>query len=221
MFDSFRPTAGFTVPPSLETHAAPETPRRDHLIGGAITTFRAGQQIYAEGDHSGPLFQVAYGMVRIYRVLSDGRRQICAFQLPGEIFGLERDGERRFFANAIVKTGLQALRRRADLDPPRELLEMALSMLGRAQDHALTLGCQSAVGRVSAFILEMAERQHSAGDGIVALPMTRADIGDYLGLTIESVSRSLSKLRAAGVIRMPHSHRLDIARRDALKTFCE
>lgn len=195
-------------------------PLSDGLIRSSVINFAAGQQIYAEGDDAGPLYQVVYGMVRIYRVLSDGRRQICAFHLPGEVFGLEQEGERRFYADAVIKCGLKTLRRRPDLPLPRHLLDMALSMLARAQDHAMAIGSHSAIGRLSAFILEMADRQHSAGDGIVDLPMTRADIGDYLGLTIESVSRSLTRLREAGVIRLKNTRRLDIIRRDALSALC-
>lgn len=159
-------------------------------LGGAqpATFFPAGSEIYAQGEKSGNLYQVEFGAVRIYRLLSDGRRQISAFHLAGEMFGFEVDKSHHFFAEAICGTGIRVLRSSAPHAVP-ELLPMALQSLVRAQEQLLVLGRQNAVERVAAFFLEMSERQ--GGLRQVELPMSRLDIADYLGLTIETVSLSL------------------------------
>lgn len=214
MFDAMHSTIRYQ-PGARPTPPCSE--RQDHLVGGPQLTFSAGRTIFSEGDHAGPLYQVTFGMVRSYRILADGRRQICAFHLPGEVFGLESGSERHFFADAIVRTGLRALRSTASAEPIDELLALAMTSLVRAQDHMLTLACQGAIERVASFLLEMAGRQHAAGDSVVDLPMTRTDIADYLGMTMETVSRAFSKLRRQGVICLPDTHRVEIVRCDELR----
>lgn len=168
----------------------------------APTFFAAGKEIYAQGETCGNLYKVEFGGVRVYRLLSDGRRQISAFQLAGETFGFEADKTHHFFAEAICTSGIRILRSRSAHDNHAgELLPMALQSLVRAQEHLLVLGRQNSVERVAAFLLEMSERQ--GGLPQVELPMTRTDIADYLGLTIETVSRVFSRLKQKGVIRLP------------------
>jgi len=182
-----------------------------------VIAFAAGTEIYAEGDKAGALYQVAFGVVRAYRLLADGRRQICAFHMPGEIFGFEAGTERHFFADAVTAVGLNVLRPRSEADMSRELLALALRSLGRAHDHLLTLGRTDALGRVAGFLLEMAERQDVRGHGDIDLPMSRTDIADYLGLTIETVSRALTKLKDARVIRLVSARHVDVLRWEALE----
>ncbi|TIP02293.1 MAG: transcriptional regulator, partial [Mesorhizobium sp.] len=122
-----------------------------------------------------------------YRLLADGRRQISAFHLAGETFGFEAGSTHRFFAEAINGTGVRVFRTPAGTDTSRQLLPLALKSLTRAQEHLLVLGRQNAIERVAAFLVEMSERQGELTQ--VELPMSRIDIGDYLGLTIETVSR--------------------------------
>jgi len=128
--------------------------------------------------------------------MSDGRRQIGAFYLPGDIFGLENGGFHRFTAEAIVDATVrlikrQSLERVAKTDPAmvRSLLNMTTDNLQHVENHLLLLGRKSARERVAAFLLEMNGRL-TAPD-VMALPMTRRDISDYLGLTLETVSRAL------------------------------
>ena len=128
--------------------------------------------------------------------MSDGRRLIGAFYLPGDIFGLENGGFHRFTAEAIVDTTVrlikrQSLERVAKTDPAmvRSLLNMTTDNLQHVENHLLLLGRKSARERVAAFLLEMNGRL-TAPD-VMALPMTRRDISDYLGLTLETVSRAL------------------------------
>ena len=171
--------------------------------------FQAGSEIYAQGEKCGNLYQVEFGAVRIYRLLSDGRRQISAFHLAGEMFGFEADKSHHFFAEAICGTGIRVLRPSAS-HGVAELLPMALQSLVRAQEQLLVLGRQNAVERVAAFFLEMSERQ--GGLRQVELPMSRLDIADYLGLTIETVSRVFSKLKSRGVIRLPSLRCVEIVK---------
>lgn len=178
--------------------------------------FAAGAEIYAQGERSGNLYKVEFGAVRTYRLLADGRRQIAAFHLPGEVFGFEADMTHHFFADAICATGIRVLRASQAADTMAgELLPMALKSLGRAHEHLMLLGCQSAVERIAAFLIDMSERQGDLQQ--VELPMSRADIGDYLGLTIETVSRVFSKLKQKGIIRLPGLRSVEIVRWQALQ----
>lgn len=176
--------------------------------------FPAGAEIYAQGEKAGALYQVEFGAVRVYRLLADGRRQISAFHLAGETFGFEAHPTHRFFAEAINATGLRIYRVAPAADMSRELLPLALKGLTRAQEHLLVLGRQNAIERVAAFLLDMAERQ--GGLRQVELAMSRNDIGDYLGLTIETVSRVFTRLKEKGVIRLLSLRSIEILKRDAL-----
>ena len=172
--------------------------------------FPAGAEIYAQGEKCRALYKVEFGAVRVYRLLADGRRQISAFHLAGEVFGFEADNIHHFFAEAICATGLQALRVSPGHDMAGALLPVALKGLVRAQEHLLVLGRQNAIERIAAFLADMAERQ--GGLRQIELPMSRADIGDYLGLTIETVSRGFTKLKQQGVIRLPSLRSVEIAK---------
>lgn len=183
---------------------------------GPVVTFAPGTEIFAEGDKAGALYQVAFGVVRIYRLMIDGRRQICAFYMAGDIFGFECGSERHFFADAVDTVGLRTVRPATVSDLSQELLKLALQSLSRAHDHLLTVGRNNAAGRVAAFLLDMAQRQ-SARDGRINLPMSRTDIADYLGLTIETVSRVLTRLKDSAVIRMISARQLDLLDLEALK----
>jgi len=208
MFDAFPVTA----PKSISVPAGVA----DRMAYGPITNFDAGAEIYAEGERVGSLYQVAYGVVRVYRLLADGRRQICAFHAASDIFGFETGSERHFFADAVCITGLRTLRSGSEAELSRELLKLALQSLDRAHDHLLTIGRNDAMGRVAAFLLEMADRQDHGGRS-VSLPMSRLDIADYLSLTIETVSRVITRLKESGVIRLASTRQIDIVRPDALR----
>ncbi|WP_027055431.1 helix-turn-helix domain-containing protein [Mesorhizobium erdmanii] len=179
-----------------------------------VSFFPAGTEIYAQGEKAGPLYHVEFGAVRVYRLLADGRRQISAFHLAGETFGFEADATHHFFAEAINATGVRVLRIAGAADMSRQLLPLALKGLIRAQEHLLVLGRQNAIERVAAFLVDMAERQ--GGLRQVELPMSRMDIGDYLGLTIETVSRVFTRLKDKGVIRLLGLRSLEILKQDVL-----
>jgi len=167
--------------------------------------YRRGSEIFGEAEPAEYLYQVVDGAVRSYKLLSDGRRQIGSFHLAGDIFGLENGEAHRFTAEAIVDTTVRLAKRASlanvaeqDATVARDLLNMTASNLQHAEDHMLLLGRKTALERVAAFLLEMDRRLTAAG--VMALPMCRRDIADYLGLTLETVSRALSTLHDKGVL---------------------
>jgi CRP/FNR family nitrogen fixation transcriptional regulator len=184
-----------------------------------ISFYATGTEIYAQGEKAGKLYQVEFGCVRIYRMLADGRRQISAFHLSGEIFGFEAHPLHHFFAEAIGAVGVRTLRPVQGVEMSSQILPLALQGLVRAQEHLLVLGRQSAVERVAAFLLDMADRQ--GGLDRLELPMSRTDIADYLGLTIETVSRVLSKLKEKGAIRLISLRSIEIRKWQALQGMME
>ncbi|MBB6408927.1 helix-turn-helix domain-containing protein [Mesorhizobium sangaii] len=184
-----------------------------------VSFFPAGAEIYAQGETAGALYQVEFGAVRIYRLLADGRRQISAFHLAGETFGFEADATHHFFAEAVNATAVRVLRLSGGADMSHQLLPLALKGLTRAQEHLLVLGRQNAIERVAAFLVDMAERQ--GGLRQVELPMSRMDIGDYLGLTIETVSRVFTRLKDKGVIRLINLRSIEIVKQEVLQTLGE
>jgi len=197
-------------------------PRPTAFEGAAtqpVSFFPAGTEIYAQGEKATGLYQIEFGAVRIYRLLADGRRQISAFHLAGETFGFEADATHHFFAEAINATGVRVFRAHSGMDMSRQLLPLALKGLSRAQEHLLVLGRQNAIERVAAFLLDMAERQ--GGLRQVDLPMSRIDIGDYLGLTIETVSRVFTRLKEKGIIRLPSLRSVEILKRETLLSMGE
>lgn len=209
----------------LETFHTPHHPIPSEFDGPSgrqlagfqpVTLFPAGTEIYAQGEKCESLYRVEFGGIRIYRLLADGRRQISAFHLAGEIFGFEADKIHHFFAEAMCATGVRALRTAFRQNEfASELLPLALLDLVRTQEHLLVLGRQSAVERVAAFLVDMSERQ----DGLrtINLPMSRTDIADYLGLTIETVSRVFSKLRQKGIVKLPSLRGVEIVKWPALQ----
>ncbi|OSI23463.1 helix-turn-helix domain-containing protein [Bradyrhizobium canariense] len=168
-------------------------------------TYKKGIEIYGEKEPAEYVYQVKSGAVRSYKLLSDGRRQIGAFHLVGDIFGLENGSEHRFTTEAIVDTTVRLVKRQSlelvaegDAMVARNLLSMTANNLQHAEDHMLLLGRKTSLERVAAFLLEMDTRLTAAG--ILALPMSRRDIADYLGLTLETVSRALSRLHDLGIL---------------------
>lgn len=188
-------------------------------VSQPVVCHPAGSEIYAQGGKADSLYRVEFGAVRVYRLLADGRRQIAAFHTAGEIFGFEADRVHHFFAEAVCATGIRAMRLSACADLSRELLQLALKSLVRAQEHLLVLGRQSAAERVAAFLVDMAERQGDLEQ--VDLQMSRTDIADYLGLTIETVSRVFSKLREKRIIRLHGLRSVEILKWQALRDLNE
>jgi CRP/FNR family nitrogen fixation transcriptional regulator len=196
-----------TDPPSLPTilgEFGMESASNSRLSLNEFT-YKKGTEIYGEKEPADYVYQVKTGAARSYKLLSDGRRQIGAFHLVGDIFGLENSSEHRFTAEAIVDTTVRLIKRRSlelvaesDALVARNLLSMTTNNLQHAEDHMLLLGRKTSLERVAAFLIEMDRRLTAAG--VLALPMCRRDIADYLGLTLETVSRALSRLHELGIL---------------------
>jgi CRP/FNR family transcriptional regulator, nitrogen fixation regulation protein len=174
-------------------------------INSSEFKYRRGGEVFGEGEPARYVYQVIDGAVRSYKLLSDGRRQIGAFHLAGDIFGLENGDLHRFTAEAIVDTTVRLVKRvslahvaESDAAVARDLLKMTATNLQHAENHMLLLGRKTSLERVAAFLLEMDSRLTAAG--VMALPMCRRDIADYLGLTLETVSRALSTLHDMGIL---------------------
>jgi len=187
---------------------------------GATIYFDQNSEIYGENEPADYVYKVLSGTVRTYKVLNDGRRQVGAFYLPGDVFGLEIGDEHTFSAEAITDSSILVVKRSAviaqaarDNGVARELWAATARELRRTQDHLLLL-IKNAQERVAAFLLEMADR--SQAGGAIELPMSRQDIADYLGLTIETVSRTLTHFETAAAIELPRSRRIVLRNRSVL-----
>jgi CRP-like cAMP-binding protein len=189
------------------------------LIGIPIAYDR-NAEIYGEGETADYVYKVITGAVRTYKVLNDGRRQINAFYLPGDFFGLELGDEHSWSAEAVVGSTIALVKRnlvlnaaKRDGDVARQVWSMTAGELDGARNHALLL-IKSAQERVAAFLLEMSQRL--AGTNSVELPMGRQDIADYLGLTIETVSRTLTQLENTRTIELVASRVIALRDRSQL-----
>ena len=187
---------------------------------GATMSYPRNSEIFGDNEPADYLYQVVSGCVRTYKILSDGRRQIGGFYLPGEVFGLEFADEHTLSAEAISDTKVLVVKRSAlnalagrDAAIARELFTLTGRELRRVQDRILLL-IKSAQERVAGFLLEMADRI-SAGNAL-DLPMSRQDIADYLGLTIETVSRTLTSLECSAAIAVQTSRHIVLRNRSAL-----
>ncbi|MCA1453771.1 helix-turn-helix domain-containing protein [Bradyrhizobium sp. BRP22] len=185
-------------------------------------TYRKDEEIYGEDEPAEYVYQVIRGAVRTYKLLADGRRQIGAFHLPGDVFGLESGAKHRLAAEAIIDTTVRLVKRRSleqaagtDVQVAHRLWTMTASDLKHAEEHMLLLGRKSAMERVANFLLEMDRRLAVAG--MMALPMCRRDIGDYLGLTLETVSRALSQLNEEGVLGFSGARQIVLRNRQRLR----
>jgi CRP/FNR family transcriptional regulator, nitrogen fixation regulation protein len=183
-------------------------------------TFSAGQEIFGEGEPVYYLYKVTQGIVRSYKLFDNGQRKIEAFWLPGDVFGLEADFEHDFCADAVDDVRVMMVRRNTVVGPAAhfhaswELWAAMTRELQRVQRHALLLA-RNGQERIANFLLEMSERLDSPD--VVNLPMSRQDIADYLGLTIETVSRTMTRLVAEGIIALPASRQVVLCDRRALQ----
>jgi CRP/FNR family transcriptional regulator, nitrogen fixation regulation protein len=169
------------------------------------------------------LYQVKSGAVRSYKLLPDGRRQVIGFHLPGDIFGVENGGQHRFTTEAITETIVCLTKRRNIVEEHggrataiNNLVRLVTSNLQHAEEHMLLLGRKTALEKVAAFLVEMDDRP--AATGVVILPMTRRDIADYLGLTVETVARIMTQLKTLNLLTFigPSNNR-EIVLRDRAK----
>jgi CRP/FNR family transcriptional regulator, nitrogen fixation regulation protein len=204
--------------PQLVTEAAATDPLG---VDGMKVAYARNAEIFGEGEPATNVYRVTSGVVRTYRLLADGRRQIADFYLPGDVFGLEAGREHRTSAEAVVDCQLISMRRshlgeRAmqDNGTAHKLWALTLHHLRRSEDHMLLLGRKGACERVAWFLLDMSARIPAPNR--IELPMSRQDMADYLGMTIETVSRTMTQLQDDGVIALPSCRQVVMQDRDAL-----
>lgn len=187
---------------------------------GVSMTFAKGEEIFGQDEDADFLYAVIKGAVRTTRLQSDGRRQIGDFYYAGDLLGLETSKVHRFSAEALADCTLLAVKRtnlrafNGDGVLDHAIWEATRRELERAQEHLCLLGRKTACEKVARFLLDIAERE--SGDD-VALPMGRQDMADYLGLTIETVSRMVTQLQSARVVSFTGSRRFRVMGRQALE----
>ena len=189
--------------------------------------FAACETVFAQEDTTTSFYNVLDGVLRLYKLLPDGRRQIVGFALPGDFLGMATDGRHGFSADAIgpvtvCQIAKASFTRFAEQRPNllRRINELVFRELNQARDHMVLLGRRSAEEKVATFLISWRDRlqQLRGPSKVVPLPMSRQDIADYLGLTIETVSRTFTKLEREGVIEIVSGGicLLDAARAEAL-----
>ncbi len=181
-------------------------------LPGAVFSCAPGERIYAEGDRAHSLYAVISGAVRTVRHSCDGRRQVSGFYYPGDLFGLEVDEEHAFAAEAMCPSQVRSVRLGSTED--RAIVQAARRELARAHDHLAMLGRRSAEEKVASFLLELAQQRPA---GHAALPMSRQDMADYLGLALETVSRVLGRFQDENLVIFSSCRDFRIVRRSRLK----
>ena len=197
----------------------------EHL--GRHVQFAACETVFAEEEMTTSFYSLLEGVMRLYKLLPDGRRQIVGFALPGDFLGMTTSGRNNFSADAIGPVEVCRFSKASFLrfaeDKPhllRRINELAIRELSQARDHMVLLGRRSAEEKVATFLIGWRDRlaRQAGPSATLPLPMSRQDSADYLGLTIETVSRTFTKLERDGVIEIiPGGIRVtDPARAEAL-----
>lgn len=179
------------------------------LERGLIRNFGAKEHVFVTGDPQANVYRVAEGVICLYKLAPGGKRQIVRFCFKGDIFGLGAGGDHALSAQTLhgarvryvaasILTQLATVHPRLGTEIYRTLAEE----LAALQEHLFIVGQRTAIERVANFLVSLSQRNAEQGEDplVLALPMTRLDIGDYLGLTLETVSRTLTKLRLKGVV---------------------
>lgn len=220
------PCAACTVR-SLTLCSVLEDDELSHLT--AIVTsveLAPGDPLFGDTDDATHIFNITAGVIKVYKLLPDGRRQVTGFLFPGDFVGLERDGRYAYGAEAVTHTTLCRFRRQ-QLDLvfrrfpklERRLLELAWNELVADQEQMVLLGRKTARERIASFLLMLSGRAVQRGQKAnpVNVPMSRNDIADHLGLTTETVSRVITSLRREGAISVPMPGKIEIVDRAAIE----
>lgn len=190
---------------------------------GSVVKVKRNAAVFSEGDPARHVYKLVSGAIRTCRVLMDGRRQIADFYLPGDFFGLEGQTEHGFTAEAIADAVVISYPR-SQLDQLAEtrpavqklLVSLLCKGLSATQNHLVMLGRQTAHERLAWFLLDIMDRSDDRTD--LDLPMSRLDIADFLGLTIETVSRGISQFKRKHLISVAGSHQVSLKNVEALES---
>ncbi|MEI9887776.1 MAG: cyclic nucleotide-binding domain-containing protein [Rhizomicrobium sp.] len=195
---------------------------------GTMLNFSRNETIVQEGDPAHHVFQLVSGTVRLCRHTSDGRRHISDFALPGDLFGVFGGSVQAFTAEAVGDVKLISyprahIDRLAEREPRfrANILTHLSAHLLASQAHTFVLGCQCAKERLASFLIRLSERTGAIETGRLELAMSRQDIADHLGLTIETVCRTVTSLKKAGVLGLPGAHQMVLRNVEALCELAE
>lgn len=211
--DAHHDTKRATLPAQLKLRPG-EDIVIDQLSHAMPSVYAPREDLFLEGDEAAHLLEVVEGVVCAYRLLPDGQRHVVSFYFPGDLIGYCCAGAHTFSAQALNKVRVRRIPRplinqliETRPDFARRLLKLAAEELAMTREHLLCLAAKSAEARMAVFLLALSRRNRDAGGDAsrIELPMTRVDIGDYLGLTIETVSRTFSKLKRSGIIALPRT----------------
>jgi len=188
------------------------------------------EMLFTEGDRGGKYYEVLEGVMCSFRILHDGRRQILSFSYPGDIVGIGHEQECKCSCESVKNATVRCIPSatmqtsvEAQLELTQKLLDVAKNELAGMHDHFVMVGRKSSVEKIASFLLALARRADN-GDGqdvTFQLPMTRTDIADFLGLTIETVSRRLTMLRKLGVIDLPQITTVHVRDMERLEELAE
>jgi CRP/FNR family transcriptional regulator len=201
---------------------------REFKEAGPSVDYDAGETVVFEGDSAVNVFSLTSGLLRLSKLLPDGRRQIAGFLFPGDFLGITMEEEHAFTAEAVAPSVLCRFPRRqfdafvaGHPELERRLYAQAAHELAAARQQVVLLGRKTATERVASFLLMLGSRCPSHGSSEVELPMSRADIADYLGIRIETVSREITALKTARVIQLTSRQSFRIVDRDRLEQLAE
>ena len=209
---------------------APETHTAPHALAdvmerlGVSMAFAKGEEIFGQDEEADLVHFIVRGAVRTTRLLSDGRRHIGNFYYSRDLIGLETGDTHRFSAEALTNCTILVVRRTSlhafsgDGALDRAIWEATRRELERTQEHLLVLGRKTACEKVASFLMDLAQREASDR---VDLPMGRQDMADYLGLTIETVSRMVTQLQGSKIVEFAGSRHFRVTRWDALERLAE
>ncbi len=215
-------------PPSQDNAAAAPVTLTDHLHRiqghGARMYFTRNETVFNQDDPADQVYRILSGTVRLCRYMPDGRRYIVDFLLPGDLMGFVESPDLPASAEAVTESTLIAFPRicfdrlaNENAAVRTQLLCHLSSNLLTAHQHMFVLGCQKAKERVASFLLRLADRMDLICGDRLDLPMSRQDIADHLGLTIETISRMITALRNEGAILIPNTQQIVLRDMAALR----
>ena len=209
----------------------PKVDLGEELARGALRQVAPKENVFVAGDPRSCLYRIERGMVCVYKLATNGQRQIIRFASPGDILGLGSSEDHMLGAQALQDVWVRyvpitALSRMIKIYPELagQLYRALSDELTSLQDHLLVIGQKAALERVAYFLVDIARRNPPKDDNApqtLVLPMTRQDMGDFLGLTLETVSRALTKLRVQHLIDFRHGSRITLLDRAKLETLAD
>ena len=204
-------------------------------IGHSLTTtnerpLTAHEHLFMAGDSQTHIYQVLDGVVGVYKMLTDGRRQIVSFCYPGDLIGVEQSGTWMHHGEALCDArvrciSLATIEALVKSEPGfgQALVASLATELAETRDQLLSLGRKSALEKVATFLLRISRRnqRENLDETRLFLPMTRSEMADYLGLTIETVSRNITRLKTTGLIRLESMNQVRILDMEQLTELAE